>query len=326
MANIILENDDVTATINPLVGLSSLVVRGKERLYQSDQQGGVWNAGGINRPDPLIFPNFGGLQTAAELFAGNSNIEFTGEFYLVNGKTFKPKQMVYCYQGQYFSLPGHGLSRAQALNGELKIVDASKTSCLMRVTSTPTTREQYPFDYEHDVEVSLTEDGIIKVQTVRTEDEEMLFSIADHTAFKVDAPIGEYTIVFEGQSGPLWLVLPSGLEVPITNNRLDLNEGLIQNDVTLTFRGYNADVCRLYKSEQLEMVYDTTAANFFIWTADRDNFICLEPANGAYFALNDISGSLKRGTLLTASPEKPFSLTRRIAFPENPEQLGKRVG
>lgn len=307
MSQIQLCNGDVKAKINTRTGMQSLIVEGQEKLYQ----GGVWPEPGkypgiVTFPDPILFPITGPLKKAKHVLPA---ADFDGQLY--RGQ-FKPNDPVYLLNGRAYSMPQHGFVR----NHELTLLDVTKESCTLQLRANNQTQKMYPLKFVYQLTYQLTEDGFIKTQLVKNKDENpLLFSVGDHTALSVDEPMDSYELVFD-QTDPMYLIHPTLGELPIFEGRLCLSEDLIQDRLTLKFKDFNATTCQLYKNGILEMVYDVRAANMYMWTADRNQFLCIEPWEGEEYALNNIHEAIKNGTLKQLNPgEKPYSLSRRMSFP-----------
>ena len=311
MAIVNLSNDEVEAKINTKVGLQSLRVRGQERLYQNDLAGGKWpdltkKPGAINQPDPILFPITGPLKPARKLLTKYALADMK-----TRGKIIRAEDPAYFYAGRLYSLPQHGFAR----NLELNLLELTPEACTLQLTSNLETKKDYPFDFEYNLTYTLTEDGFIKTHLVKNVDENSLyFSLGDHTALSLDLMADTYELQFN-QTETMTIMHPYLGEFPVFDGCLRLSPELVQNGVALKLNNFNATTCDLYKNGKLEMIYDVRAANMFIWTADHDNFLCIEPWNGEAYALNDIANSLKKRTLTKLETDQSYTLNRKMRFP-----------
>ena len=107
----------------------------------------------------------------------------------------------------------------------------------------------------------------------------------------------------------------SPVKVSIIDGHLPLDEDLIVDKNTLSLENYKSKVCTVRKNGEILMTYDVEAEHLFIWTSDRDNFLCIEPWNGQDNAFNDIDRSLSAGTLIQLDREESYVSTRKISFP-----------
>jgi len=303
----------VIAKINARVGLHSLLVWGEERLYQNDVQGGKWpdltmKPGAMNQPDPILFPMTGPLLPARDVRKG---YEFDGQFYHVAGKAFKPEDPVFLYKEKAYSMKQHGFARDR----ELEVLHVSETACTLRLQSDAETLQMYPFAFEFLLSYELIEDGFVKTQSVKsTGADSLFFSIGEHTALKIEGSIAQYELIFD-QKEPFYLVHPTHGRIEIVGGRLPLSEDLIVNKNTLSLENYKSKVCTVCKNGEIIMIYDVEAVDLHIWTSDNQNFLCVEPWNGAGGALNEIQESLSAGTLMQLEGGESYVVTRKMSFP-----------
>jgi len=317
MDNIILRNGEVEAHVNSRVGLHRLIVRGEERLYQNNMDGGKWpdlerKPGALNQPDPILFPIVGSLLPASEVL---KDYVFDGEFYHFGGKMFRADEPVYRTLRKAYSMPQHGFAR----DCELDVIEEKRESCALRLKSNNKTLKMYPYEFEYILAFDLLEDGIMKTHVVHNQNpsHHMYFSIGDHTAIKFNIEDGSnYHLQFD-QESLMYFKHPMFGYTPIVCGLMPLNSETIQNYNTIELDKFQSKEVVLLKNGIPIMRYDVDAKGMYIWTADKSKFLCIEPWNGRDAALNDIVKSSNNGDLITLDKgSKPYILSRKMTFPK----------
>ena len=249
-----LSSGELSAEIDPRgAQLSTLKDRGaRDLLWNGDPS--IW-AGRA----PLLFPIVGAL-------AGGS----------------------YRLGSQHYPLSRHGFARSSAF----RVVDASRSAALFRLTADAASLQVYPFRFELDVHYVLDGATLSLVSQVRNlGDEDMPASFGYHPAFRWPLPYGEaraaHRIEFASdEPSPVrrldanGLLSPERHPSPIIERRLALEDrlfdedALIFDDLRSRFVSYGAP-----RGPRIRVDFPD-APYLGLWTKPGAPFICIEPWHG----------------------------------------------
>ena len=257
MAVHILENDRLAISIDDHgAELSRIFDKKNQRevLWEADPQ--FWK-----RHAPILFPNVG-----------------------------RHYEAHYRYQGVTYPSQAHGFAR----DTDFTLVSETKTSVTHRITSTPETRKNYPFDFVLTVTQTLKDNEIlVEWEVENTGEEDLYFSVGGHPAFNCPLKEGEKQedcqLIFDTE-GPLTssILNEEGALCPRTKilnlfgKCLKLEEHLFDEDA-LIIENHQAQRIGLADADgkvYLEVEFD--APLFGIWSPAKKHapFVCIEPWYG----------------------------------------------
>ena len=249
----VLENDDLRIVINPKgAELKSVVNKrtGLEYMWGGDPA--FWG-----KTSPILFPIVGTLKNDSYLFEGKS-----------------------------YSLTRHGFAR----DAVFQTKDRKDNLIVFSLTSTPASREKYPFDFELLVKYQVVADQLEVTYEVKNADNKsMYFSIGGHPAFKTPLVNGtayeEYYLHFDQkENAERWPISPEGLiksqSVPFFKDTsiLKLTRTLFKDDA-LVFKQLQSTKISI-RSDVHQHGLDFFFERFpflGIWAAKNADFVCIEP-------------------------------------------------
>lgn len=206
---------------------------------------------------PVLFPIVGGLKTNTYFFNNNP-----------------------------YQLPRHGFAREK----DFSVTKQSSDSITFSLKSDDDTFLVYPFQFELKIIYSLDGNGlVVKYEVQNGSEDEMLFSIGGHPAFKVpllkDTNYEDYFLDFnKNENSPRWPVSPDGLieqdPVPFFKNDsiIPLTKDLFLHDA-LVFKDLRTKRISLKCTKhQHGLDFDFAGFPFMgIWAAKNADFVCIEP-------------------------------------------------
>ena len=227
------------------------------------------------------------------------------------------KQM-YTYKGKIYTIGNHGFARKAVFSPVSHTGDA----VTLRLTASPETKAQYPFDFILDISFRLDGHKLHCGYTVRNAGKEpMPYAVGAHPGFSVE-PIEDYTVEFSG--APVQRVFDeNGLDVGKTapypfaaGNRIPLTHRLFDND-SLFFENVGKSVRLLHKNGG-SITVTCPEANFWgIWHSPQSDapFVCIEPWYGAPGREGITEALETREYMLRLAPgeEKTFAYTVEIS-------------
>jgi len=251
MSHLVLSNEDFSVKISPLgAELHSFFSNklDRELLWQADAKHWARHA-------PILFPIVGKLSND-----------------------------VLIHDGQRYPLTQHGFARDM----EFETIHHTNEHAQLRLQSSKTTLEKYPFVFELLVEYLLKDNTLTTTFVIRNNQETSLpFSIGGHPAFNwpLHPDVGKesHAIYFEADENTPLLQLENGLlsaktlPSPIQDKKISLKESLFENDA-LIFDGLNSNKIsyRAANKCELEMQF-SDFPQLGIWTKAGADFVCLEP-------------------------------------------------
>jgi galactose mutarotase-like enzyme len=230
------------------------------------------------------------------------------------------KQDQFQHNGQTYQLTKHGFAR----DAEFKLVIDEPEQKSFLLSSSPHTREYYPFDFELEVFFSLNESGLTVRYEVRNKtDDEMLFTLGSHPAFALtmgENGLGDYTIEFESSEQLDRHYLDNGLLAtsPITNylnnsNTIQLSAELFNDDALIfkNIKSRRVSIVHKQAGKTVTLGLDD-APHLGIWSKPGAEFVCLEP----WFSHDDATDSdgllINKPGMLSLSPQGIFSTSYSI--------------
>jgi galactose mutarotase-like enzyme len=196
------------------------------------------------------------------------------------------KNNSYQYKGKSYQLGRHGFARDM----EFEVSEQDKDSITFTLNSNEETLAKYPFKFSFSVAYRLDDNRLNITYVIRnTGEEEMLFSVGGHPAFKVPLVDGttfeDYFLEFNHfENLSRWPLSRDGLigdaAIPVIEytNKLPLKKSLFYEDA-LVFK-HSASKSIFILSEK---TFHGLKLNFKdfpylgIWSAKDADFVCIEP-------------------------------------------------
>jgi len=205
------------------------------------------------------------------------------------------KENAYHYQNKSYSLSRHGFARDE----EFKLEDQQKDSITFLLTSSPSSKEKYPFDFELRIKYEVTDHTLHTHYLVKNSgNTEMYFSLGAHPAFKV--PISDalnyedYYLEFnKSEDIKRWPITREGLidttpqPVAMSGNQLGLNRELFVKDALVFKRLSSSHVSLKSKKDKHGLTFNFDQFPFLgIWAQTGADFVCIEPWCGIADSVN----------------------------------------
>lgn len=205
------------------------------------------------------------------------------------------KNNTYQYNGNSYNLGRHGFARDMVFEVSRQTSD----TIAFTLKSSSDTHKVYPFDFRFSVIYSLKENQVkVTYEVENTGNEEMLFSVGGHPAFKVPVAEGtsfnDYFLHFNKlENEGKWPLSPEGLietkPVELLNNtqELPLHKPLFYGDA-LVFKSLQSDSISIL-SEKTPHGLEVSYQDFpfmGIWSAKDADFVCIEPWCGIADSVN----------------------------------------
>lgn len=255
---ITLANSTITAQISEHgAELFSLVKGGRELLWTADKQ--YWG-----RHAPILFP--------------------------IVGKVFGNR---YRIGDAEFSLSQHGFAR----DSDFEVVSAEPQKCVLKLCSSESSRERYPFDFELVATYTLEEDGIVCSWEVRNAGKvDMPCQIGGHPAFnyvdwpqgdgrgslmilKGGRPLGSFVATRISEGG---CALPGLEKVELRDGMMKLDSRTFDNGVFILEDGQCDEMRLISEAGETYLTLESKSPVFGIWAPEHKNppFMCIEPWMG----------------------------------------------
>lgn len=293
MSNYILENEQYHIEISDM-GAELISVKkkedGREYIWQADPA--VWK-----RHAPVLFPLVGRYREDTSI-----------------------------HQGKEYHMTQHGFARDM----QFEVVREAEKELVFRLTSTPETKERYPFDFELSCGYRLEGNCLSVSWEVRGGGNQAIyFSIGGHPAFvgstntlsnaqlhfETDEDFIDFNLLNENG-----LYVETKYALPLDDGkRVALSEDFFDKDALIVENSQCSKVSLFQDGERIASVtFD--APVFGLWSAAHQKvpFVCIEPWYGRTDAA-DFEGELKdREWANTLQPGDVFQASYEICF--GPEQ------
>ena len=283
----VIKNGIYAATISPAgAELKSLadMSTGKEYIWHGDPA--WWNGSA-----PVLFPVVGGLRDGA-----------------------------YAFEGGTYKMGNHGFARGS----EFSVVREGTDSAELVLTSSPRTREIYPFDFSLGVAFSLKRTGMVVRYTVtNTGARRMYFSIGSHPAFVVPFAGGvleNYYVVFDQEEkNERWfikdnLVVADRTAEVFENGRIISISRTLFDDGALVFKHPRSREFTLKNGLNPRFVkVETEGVPYLgIWGKPGGPFVCIEPWHGVADSTTASGNLAEKEGILGLEPRATFSTGYRV--------------
>jgi galactose mutarotase-like enzyme len=196
------------------------------------------------------------------------------------------KENTYYHEGKTYRLPRHGFARDREFTVTRQHFDAIE----FLLTSDEDTRKNYPFDFELRIGYRLQEDQIVVTYGVtNTGDQELLFSIGGHPAFRLPLEPGkeysDYYLEFnEEETLPRWPISGDGLiekhPLPLIRQTqiLPLSKDLFSSDALVLKFPASSEVTVRSDNASHGIDFDFDGFPYLgLWAAGGADFLCIEP-------------------------------------------------
>jgi galactose mutarotase-like enzyme len=227
----------------------------------------------------------------------------------------------YSYEGRTYTLPSHGFARGS----EFAVTRTGGDAAELTLTSSPKTREGYPFDFHLTVSFQLERAGIaVRYNVENSGTARMYFSIGSHPAFVVPFAGGaleNYYVLFDREENLERWFFKDGMVAAGKTEQVFENSRIISLSRTMFDQGImifkhpasrEFSIANSRGSRALTVV--TEGVPYLgIWSKPGGApFLCIEPWHGIP-DMSDTSGNLvdKEG-ILSLEPRAAFSTGYRV--------------
>lgn len=194
----------------------------------------------------------------------------------------------YRLNGKSYEMPKHGFARRSLFD----IVSAKAGSVLFRLSASPATHAQYPFEFQLDIGFKIVEQTLTVRALITNHDvDPMPASFGFHPAFSWPLPFGqtreEHLIRFAmNEPWPVRRIDQEGLlradpiNTPVVGNVLRLADALFIDDALIFDRlSSHSLIYGAKEGPRLQIAYGDFPT-LGVWTKPGANFICIEPWHG----------------------------------------------
>ena len=231
------------------------------------------------------------------------------------------KNNSYQYKEKTYQLGRHGFAREM----EFEVTEQNEDGITFTLSSNEETFAQYPFQFSFSVKYKLDNNRVNVIYIVRnTGNEEMLFSVGGHPAFKIPLVDGtsfeDYFLEFNHfENASRWSLSKEGLiedySIPVIEHtdKLPLKKSLFYED---------ALVFKELVSKSILILSDKTShglkLNFKgfpylgIWSAKDADFVCIEPWCGIADSVNASGELSEKEGINTLAPGENFERTWHV--------------
>jgi len=230
------------------------------------------------------------------------------------------------YKGGQYAVPRHGFVRN---NDHVKLVEQTENSLTFGLDYDEDLLKIYPFQFSFQITYTLQANKIIvSHKIVNQEDDELLFSLGGHPAFKCPVNEGEsyedYYLEFEQvETDSTWLLEDGGLvgntTKPILHNTnvLHLHGHLFDQDA-LIFKNLKSRKVSLRstKSGQVVTVEFDDFPYLGIWAKPNAEFVCIEPWLGIADSFDSTQQFENKEGILTLPAHQTFEASYLIEISE----------
>lgn len=288
MSNYKIENESFEVQIS-LVGAEICSFKskksGKEYMWQGNPE--IWGSHA-----PVLFPIVGGL-----------------------------KEDIYIYEGQKYHLPRHGFIRK---NKDLKLITHTSNKLVLQLESSPSLKENYPFDFVFEISFSLLQNELeIHHRVLNTGKQNMYFSLGAHPTFNCPLEEGkkyeDYHLKFEQKEylkrwnlNASGQIAEEGELVMDHSHQINLTTSLFDTDAIIfkSLKSRQVSLCE-QEREIIRLRFDDFKS-LGLWAKPAAPFICIEPWLG-YADSTETNQQIKdKEGILSLESGKDFSANYTI--------------
>lgn len=223
----------------------------------------------------------------------------------------------YRYNGKQYSVPKHGFIR---YNENLTVLEHSKSELQLHYTYSKETLKAYPFKFEFIIGFVLKDKTLeVHHKVINHGDEQMLFSLGGHPAFKCpltsEESYQDYLLKFEHhETSERHLIDQNGLQngssIPFFNNEdtMELAHSLFKDDALIfkDLKSRRVSLAHKTKGKVLSVAFEDF--NYLgIWAKTDGDFICIEPWLGITDHADNSGDFSQKEGILTLEAGKTFN-------------------
>ena len=285
-----LENELITAEIDSYgAELTSLKLKEEnlDYLWSGDRE--FWG-----RQSPILFPIVG-----------------------------KVKDNTYRVEGKEYTLKQHGFAR----NCDYELITNNDSQVTYRLTSNSSTLENYPYQFQLDVNYSLEGNQLkIEHRVKNTDTKEIYFSLGAHPGFNcplfADEQMEDYYLEFEREETANTILVEGSLISDQTKQVLDQEKKInlapdLFAENALIFKNLKSDYLSI-KGKKHEHQITVNFSEFpylAIWSpAKRSPFVCIEPWHGLPDSINTNQKLKDKEGVISLKPQAEFSCSYTISI------------
>ena len=228
----------------------------------------------------------------------------------------------YTHDGKRYALPGHGFARLS----DFTVAHREDHSADLRLVSSATTRESYPFDFALTVSFKLKSDGLaVTYKVENTGTGRMLFSIGSHPGFAVPfagGTVDDYYVQFNApEKDERFFINPNGGLIDPSRtekafgpgNRIRLSRSIFDRGA-LVFKHPRSTSFSLRNDLNTHSITVLTegAPYLGLWAAAGAPYVCIEPWHGVNDGTNATGVLSEKEGILALAPGKAFETGYRV--------------
>jgi len=204
------------------------------------------------------------------------------------------KNNTFCHNDKEYTLSRHGFARDM----EFQLVEKTENSATFSLQSNSETLQNYPFEFEFQIQYTLIHATLELAYTVINKDTtEIPFSIGAHPAFALPTNFEDYTLAFEKVELLEYTLLENDLvskqteKIKANSNTVPLTYELFEKDALIFKKLKSNSLTIVEKENPILKVHFENFPNLGIWTKVGAPFICIEPWFG-YSDTTESTGNL----------------------------------
>ena len=231
----------------------------------------------------------------------------------------------YCYQGREYQMGIHGF----LLGAELQLVKHEKKSVHFRFKSNSSTKRNYPFDFQYDLQYLLTGKCLTAEYSIANQGKEiMYFGMGFHPAFNIpldnEHKYEDYILRFDRECSPVRInmsedcfVVGGVSDYPLgKESTICLHHSLFDDDAII-LTGCSSKVSLYDKegSHRIQMTFNDFKY-LMIWSMPRTEapFLCIEPVTSLNARKDVIEDITMQESLIALEPQRCFKRSVSMTF------------
>lgn len=258
---------------------------GKEYMWQGNPE--IWGSHA-----PVLFPIVGGL-----------------------------KDDTFIFKGKKYHLPRHGFIRK---NKDLQVITRSTNKLVLQLESSPSIKENYPFDFVFEITFSLLKNKLeIHHRVLNIGNQNMYFSLGAHPAFNCPLEEGkkykDYHLKFEqneylrrwnlDDSGQ---IANEGELVMDSTNKIALSLSLFDKDAIIFKSLKSRKVSLCDQEREIICLRIDDFKSLGLWAKPKAPFVCIEPWLGYADSSNTTQNLKEKEAITKLAAQKEFSASYSI--------------
>ena len=219
------------------------------------------------------------------------------------------KNNTFYHNDKEYTLSRHGFARDM----EFQLVEKTENSATFSLQSNSETLQNYPFEFEFQIQYTLIHATLELAYTVINKDTtEIPFSIGAHPAFALPTNFEDYTLAFEKVELLEYTLLENDLvskqteKIKANSNTVPLTYELFEKDALIFKKLKSNSLTIVEKENPILKVHFENFPNLGIWTKVGAPFICIEPWFG-YSDTTESNGNLfEKEGIIVLKTDTPF--------------------